>query len=132
MARILISEPHPDVRRLLERMVARLGHEPMSMRIPTPEDLTSGDVFILEPTDHVAAAFAQSASLAAPSLPLICASVAAPAEVLAELGVEFVACIVKPFTLDQLDGAIRQALAVGRARPRRPHCGEDPCEHRVA
>jgi CheY-like chemotaxis protein len=110
MARILICEPHDDVRRLLERMVARLGHEPIVATIPGPEHLTSADVFILEPAEPVGAVFAQAASLAVPELPLICSSVAAPPRELADLDVQFAAYLIKPYTVEQLRVAIEQAL----------------------
>ncbi len=110
MAKILICEPHEDVARLLERMVARLGHEPVSVTIPSPEHLTSADVLILEPAAPIGAVFAQAASLAVPELPLICASVAGPSEELADLGVRFAAYVFKPYTLEQLRVAIEHAL----------------------
>lgn len=117
MARILISESHGDVRRLLERMVTRLGHEPTAVIMPTPEQLTSADVLVVEPADPVGAVLAQAARLANPSLPLICASVAAAAPELAELGVEFAATLVKPFTAEELRSALDQVLLARRANP---------------
>ncbi len=115
MARILISEPHEDVRRLLERMVARLGHEPVAVGGPTPHQLTSADVFgadvfIVEPAAPIGAALARAARLIDPLLPLICASVAAPPPELTELGIVFAAALLKPFTLEQLGEAIDRAL----------------------
>jgi DNA-binding NtrC family response regulator len=114
MARILISEPHDDVRRLLERMVTRLGHEPIAVRAPTPQQLTSADAFVLEPTAPIGAVLAQAAHLIDPSLPLICASVTAPPLELAELGISFTATLVKPFTFEQLSAAIERALRARR------------------
>ncbi|MDX6414748.1 MAG: hypothetical protein QOH23_2158, partial [Gaiellaceae bacterium] len=38
MAQILISEPHPELRVLLEAVVRRAGHEPVG-----PGELTSDD-----------------------------------------------------------------------------------------
>ena len=116
MARILISEPHEDVRRLLVRMVERLGHEPLAPRVAAPCDLRSTDLFVLEPAAPLGAALAQAAHLLAPSLPLICASVQAPPPALLESGIVFEACLVKPFTLDQLASAIEQALGRHGAR----------------
>ena len=115
MARILISESHDDVRRLLERMVVRLGHEPLAVRAPTPQQLTSVDVFVLEPAAPIGAVLAQAAHLIDPTLPLICASVTAPPPELAELGISFTATLVKPFTLEQLGAAIERALRVRRS-----------------
>lgn len=118
MARILISEPHEDVRRLLERMVARLGHEPIAVGASTPQQLTSADadVFIVEPAAPIGAVLAQAAHLIDSSLPLICASVAAAPP---ELGIVFAATLIKPFTLEQLGGAIDRALGAQSAYARR-------------
>jgi CheY-like chemotaxis protein len=110
MARILISESHRDVRRLLERMLVRLGHEPIRVRVPETEQLLSADVVIVEPSDPIGAVLSQAASIARPSLPLICASVTEPPAELTELGVSFSACLIKPFTTKQLEAAIDQAL----------------------
>lgn len=124
MARILISEPHDDVRRLLERMVARLGHEPVAVGAPTPQQLTSADVssadvFIVEPAAPIGAMLARAAHLIDSSLPLICASVAAAPPELADLGIVFAATLLKPFTLEQLGGAIEEALRAQSAYARR-------------
>jgi hypothetical protein len=113
MARILISESHDDVGRLLVRMLTRLGHEPLVVTMPAPEQLLSADVLMVEPAAPIGAVLAQAARLVNPSLPLICASVEAlPAE-LAELGVVFAASLVKPFTAEQLGAAIEQSLRSG-------------------
>jgi DNA-binding NtrC family response regulator len=112
MAQILISESHEDVRRLLERMVTRLGHEAVIVGVPAPEQLRSADVLVVEPAAPVGAVLAQAASVAAPALPIICASVTAPP---CELSVEFVAALVKPFTAEQLSAAIDQALSTRQA-----------------
>jgi DNA-binding NtrC family response regulator len=125
MARILISEPHDDVRRLLERMTTRLGHEPIAVRAPTPQQLTSADVFILEPAAPICAVLAQAAHLIDPTLPLICASVIAPPPELAELGISFTATLVKPFTLEQFAAALDRALRTRRTH-RRDRRREDP------
>ncbi|HYM45981.1 MAG TPA: hypothetical protein VES65_07455 [Solirubrobacteraceae bacterium] len=95
-------------------MVARLGHEPIAVTAPTPQDLTGADVFVVEPAAPISMVLAQAAHLINPSLPLICASVTVPSPDLAELGVVFAACLVKPFTLEQLDRAIDQALLARR------------------
>jgi CheY-like chemotaxis protein len=116
MAQILISESHDDVRRLLERMVTRLGHEPVFVKVPAPAQLQSADVLVVEPAAPTGAVLAQAACIVNPTLPLICASVTGPPPELAELGVEFAACLVKPFTIEQLGAGIDQAL-----------CASEPC-----
>jgi CheY-like chemotaxis protein len=110
MARILICESHDAVRQMLERMVARLGHEPVAVRVPGPQELASADVFVLEPAAPIGVTMAQAASVIDPSLPLICASIAEPPAELAELGVVFAATLIKPFTSEQLSEAIERAL----------------------
>ncbi len=133
MARILISEPFHDVQRLLERMLTRLGHESVAVGMPDAEQLMSADALILEPLEPVGAVLAQAASIAHPSLPLICASVALPGAEFAELGVVFSACLIKPFTTSQLEAAIEQVLHAPRgsrddrrAEDRQPTTNELP------
>jgi CheY-like chemotaxis protein len=110
MAQILISEPDDAVRWLLERMVSRLGHEPVMVRVPSPDHLERADALLVEPTATLGVVLAQAASIAKPSLPIICSSGRGPAPELAMLGVVFAACLVKPFTLQQLKEAIDKAL----------------------
>ena len=95
---------------MLERMVARLGHEPVLVRVVAPEQLQSADVLVVEPAAPTGVVLAQAARIINPSLPLICASVTAPPSELAELGVLFAAALIKPFTTEQLGVAIEEAL----------------------
>jgi CheY-like chemotaxis protein len=125
MARILISEPHEDVRRLLVRMLGRLGHEPVVVTVPAPEQLLNADVLVVEPAAPIGAVLAQAARLVNPSLPLVCASVAAPPAELAELGVVFAASLVKPFTTAQLSVAINRSLRIVH------HLGSQPIRRRA-
>jgi hypothetical protein len=90
-------------------MVQRLGHEPIAVRAPSPEQLRSADVFVVEPAAPIGRVLAQAAHLIDPSLPIICASVAAAPPELAELGIVFAAVLIKPFTLGQLNVAIGEA-----------------------
>jgi hypothetical protein len=129
MKRIFISEPHEDLRQVLELMVMTLGHEPIPLNLPAARHLASAELLIIEPATPSGAALAQAASIANPSLALICASVARPPAELAELGVVFAASLRRPFTLDQLRGAIEQALrerqAYLRRHPGRAHRRSD-------
>jgi CheY-like chemotaxis protein len=105
----MISETHPEVRRLLERMIARAGDEPIVADEPTPARLRSVDVLVVETAAPRGVMLAQLARAANPSLPIVCASVAVPSQQLAEL-VDFEAVLVKPYTAEQLAVAIDQAL----------------------
>ncbi|HEY5287597.1 MAG TPA: hypothetical protein VIJ50_10880 [Solirubrobacteraceae bacterium] len=110
----MISEPREDVKRLMERMLLRLGHEPIATTVPDAEQLAGADALIVEPLDPVGAVLAQAASMARPSLPLICASVAQPGPEFVELGVAFSACLIKPFTTGQLEVVLERALTASR------------------
>jgi len=109
MARILISEPHEDVRKLLLRMVAELGHEGLVMDVPTPERFLRSDLFLVEPAAPIGAVLAKAAHLIRPDLPIVFVSV----EPTPELDVEPSAHVMKPFTLTQLGDAIDRALRAG-------------------
>jgi hypothetical protein len=93
-----------------------MGHEPIAVRAPSPQQLTSVDVFVVEPAAPIGAVLAQAAHLIDSSLPLICVSVTAPAPELAELGVVFATSLIKPFTFEQFGYAIEDALRVRRER----------------
>jgi hypothetical protein len=105
----MISEPHPDVHRLLERMIARAGDEPVVADTPTPAKLRSVDVLVVETAAPGGAMLAQLARAASPSLQIVCASVAVPSRELAEI-VDFAGALVKPYTAEQLMAIIDQAL----------------------
>jgi two-component SAPR family response regulator len=109
MARILISEPHEDVRKLLVRMVTDLGHEPLVMDVPTPERFLRADLFLVEPAAPVGAVLAKAAHLIRPEMPIVFVSVEPPPE----LDVEPVGHVMKPFTSVQLRDAIDRALGRG-------------------
>jgi glycosyltransferase involved in cell wall biosynthesis len=91
-------------------MATRLGHEPVFVQVPAPAQLQSADVLVVEPAAPTGAVLAQAALIVNPTLPLICASVTGPPSELTELGVEFAASLVKPFSAEQLGAAIDEAL----------------------
>ncbi|MFL5917526.1 MAG: hypothetical protein ACJ74L_07520 [Gaiellaceae bacterium] len=107
MARILIHEPHPDVRVLLEAVVTRAGHEPVGQG-----ELTNGDaphLMILEPASAEGLAAAARLRGRLEGLPIICASIEPPS--IASKQLQPVAYLVKPFPLAELERAIAGALA---------------------
>jgi len=106
MARILISEPHPDVRVLLEAVVRRAGHEPVGHGELVDE---APELMILEPVfaDGLAAAARLRDRLE--DLPIICTSIAPPNAATRALGP--IAHLIKPFRLGELEAAIASALA---------------------
>lgn len=107
----MISEPHEGVRRMLERLVARLGHEAVALDArPTPAQLRSADILLVEPASS-GVGLARTARAANPSVAIICAGVAVPPAELDELEPNLAGFVTKPFTPEQLNAAIQQALA---------------------
>jgi DNA-binding response OmpR family regulator len=107
MARILISEPHPDLRALLEAIVRRTGHEPVGQGELTDDDAPA--VMILEPASADSLAAAARLRRRLENLPIICTSVSPPSPNTRDL--RPVAYLVKPFRLGELEAAIVSALA---------------------
>jgi DNA-binding response OmpR family regulator len=106
MARILVAEPHPDLRMLLETIVRRAGHEPVSFGELNGHSL---DLLILEPASpyHVEEAVRLRQRLR--DLPIICTSILPPSDETRAL--EPSVYLVKPFRLCELERAIIFALA---------------------
>ncbi|HEY7829726.1 MAG TPA: hypothetical protein VIC06_04085 [Solirubrobacteraceae bacterium] len=112
----MISEPHPGVRLMLKRMVARLGHEPVTAEPrPTPAQLRSADVLLLEPRVPSGVSLARTARAANPGVAIVCAGIAAPLVELSQLEPNLAAIVGRPLGIEQLDGAIRRALVHGNS-----------------
>ena len=107
MARILICEPHPDLRVLLETVVRRAGHEPVGHGELTSDDAPA--VMILEPASADGLAAAAGLRRRLEDLPIICTSISPPSDETRSLGP--VAHLIKPFRLGDLEAAIVSALA---------------------
>ena len=106
MARILIVEPHRDIRFLLEVVVTRLGHVPVAD--PGEADETPDvDAAVIDPDE--AASFALAARLHSEAVPVVFTSIFPPRPETLEL--EPVAYLLKPFPLYALEDAL--ACAVG-------------------
>jgi hypothetical protein len=111
MARILIADPHPDVRSLLAFVVRRLGHDAVGY---SETDGTLGDVdaIVIEPGDRLALALGRRARAQAPAIPVLCASIYPPSAETDELHPD--AYLEKPFPLGDLERALMGALASRR------------------
>lgn len=108
MGRILIAEPHADVRSLFEFVVERLGHEPLAVVRGDASELPHVDAVIIEPAAPGALALARSLRGRSADLPIVCASIF-PAEPAAlELGP--LAYLEKPFGLSELEYVLRLAM----------------------
>jgi len=111
MARILIAEPHADVRALLEIVVARLGHEPVRYDGLAP-DLREVDAAVIEPGEGIGLEL--SRRLRGRDVPVVVASIFPPSAEL--LALEPVAYLIKPFPLYALERALASALEPAAAR----------------
>ncbi len=105
VAKIVVSEPQEEVRELLLRVVARLGHE--GLAYGSEHDLDGAGALLLEPA---AAEAAEAASVArACGVPVVCVSIYPPSDETRAL--EPVAFLHKPFAIVDLERAIVEALA---------------------
>ena len=107
MARILISEPHPDLRVLIEAVVRRTGNEPVGQGELTSDD--APELMILEPASAEGLAMATRLRRRLLDLPIICTSIGPPSAATETL--RPAAYLVKPFRLAELENALRSALA---------------------
>ena len=107
MARVLICEPHPEVRELLSHIVVRLGHDP----VLGDAALAPVDVILLEPSHTPSVERAQAFRAVNGETPIICASIELPDAGSRRLAP--IAYLVKPFALPDLEHAISRALASG-------------------
>jgi CheY-like chemotaxis protein len=106
MAKILISEPHEDVRMLLMAMAARLGHEPVPVEAVATVP-TDAQVLVFEPAEPESLEHAQALRRELPDLRLVCVSIKPPEPEWLELGPS--AYVIKPFSLDSLHSALTAA-----------------------
>jgi CheY-like chemotaxis protein len=107
VARILISEPHPDLRILMEAVVRRSGNVPVGSGELTDDD--APQVMILEPASADGLAAAARLRVRLGDIPIICASIYPPTDESCALSP--VAHLIKPFRLRELEAAILSALA---------------------
>jgi DNA-binding response OmpR family regulator len=104
VARILLDEPHPDVRQLMEVVVRRLGHEPVA-RSADDLRLDGIEAAIVEPASG---GLALARRLREHDVPVVFTSIF-PAED-ETLALEPAAYLVKPFALHKLESALAAAL----------------------
>ncbi|MEZ5100840.1 MAG: hypothetical protein R3C15_13775 [Thermoleophilia bacterium] len=115
LGRILIGEPHREVREVLGSLVAGLGHE--AVHAPGA-DLPGGAddlvAAIVDPADPDALDLARALRVARPDLPIVGASGHGPSAETRSLAPD--AHLLKPFPLDDLATALTAAVARARSR----------------
>ena len=106
MATILIVDPDPATRSLLELLCLRLGHNPIG-----PREWVEGEepnLLMLEPASRPGVRLARGVRRRFPQLPVLCVSIDGPSEDSRALGP--VGHVMKPFRRTQLERALEQAL----------------------
>jgi hypothetical protein len=106
VAKILIIEPHADIRSLLELVVRRLGHEPMVWEGGDPQPLAA-DAAVIEPGEGAGLTLARR--LRRLGIPVLITSIFPPER--ETLDLQPSAYLVKPFPLYALENALHSALA---------------------
>jgi CheY-like chemotaxis protein len=107
VARILIVEPHADIRSLFEHVIRRAGHEPV-LAEADGADAPEVDAAVIEPGDSQGLALARR--LRQLGRPIVFASIFPADQEMLDL--EPAAYFVKPFALAELEHALGQALGV--------------------
>jgi DNA-binding response OmpR family regulator len=106
VATILIVDPDPATKSLLELLVLRLGHRPIGQR-----ELAEGeepDLMLLEPASRLGLRLAHKLRRRRPRLPVLCVSIEPPSWETRELGA--IGHVMKPFRRSQLERALETAL----------------------
>jgi len=111
---VLLCEPHDDISALLELVVRRLGHHPVSWS-PGDRELPDIDAAVIEPGDADGLVVARR--MHAEGVPVVFTSIFPPDETL--LALDPIAYLVKPFPLSALERALSEALG----RPGEPDAG---------
>jgi CheY-like chemotaxis protein len=106
VGRILILEPQPEIRELVRRVAARLGHETV---LEIPSEQPEIDAVVVEPESYRALTVAQQLRESSQELPIICASIAPPNDRTRKL--RPVAHLQKPFTLGELQRVLAAAVS---------------------
>lgn len=113
MARILVAEPDPDARALIQRAIATAGHETVLYR--PGSELPEVDVMVFEPSiGQRAVALAKVLATATPPVPVVVVSIQPPELTVHEL--RPVAYVLKPFSLDELRAAVEKAVRIASER----------------
>jgi DNA-binding response OmpR family regulator len=108
MAAILISEPNFEIRELLARVIEAMACETATS---PATDADAVDLLLVEPGWPEGLALARRLRAARPELPIVLLSIYPP-QLESEL-LSPTAYLVKPFSVAELQGVLRNALAAG-------------------
>jgi two-component SAPR family response regulator len=106
VAAVLINDPDPATRSLLELVIERLGHRPIGSRAWLDGD--EPDLVLLEPVSRPGVRLVRGLRRRLPHVPVLCVSIDGPNG--ESLSLEPVAHVMKPFRRSQLERAVEEAL----------------------
>jgi DNA-binding response OmpR family regulator len=106
VAKVLLHESDPALRRLLELQLRRLGHEPVVADAGSAA--VTADIAVVEPADPAGLALARSLRAWRPELPLVFLSTREPTQTTRELTPE--AHALKPWRLAELGRLLERVL----------------------
>jgi CheY-like chemotaxis protein len=109
MARILVAEKHPAVRRLIELRLEQLGHQPVAWD-GGDVAVETVDAAVVEPDDLETLSFARTLRRDHPHLPVVISS--ARGRTLETAWLRPAAHLVKPYSLSRLERALDDTLAL--------------------
>jgi CheY-like chemotaxis protein len=109
MARILVSEADPDVRRLLVVLIERLGHEAivLDFDVVVPP---AADLLLVEPDSPLCLEHARLVRTYYPELPVICLTALPDNGCFLKRGP--LGFLQKPFTVDLMRSTVQGALGI--------------------
>ncbi len=107
MATIVVLDPDPATRSLLEVLVLRLGHRPVGQWELAEDEIP--DLMLLEPASRAGMRHAQRMRSRLPELPILCVSIEPPRSEVRDLGI--VGHVMKPFRRLVLERALEDALS---------------------
>ncbi len=108
MAKILVSEADPDVRRLLVVLIERLGHEAIVLE-PDVVVPPRADLLLVEPESTVCLEHARLARAYFPELPVLCLNALPAAGSFLTRGP--LGYLQKPFTVEVMRATVQHALS---------------------
>jgi DNA-binding response OmpR family regulator len=111
MASVLITDPDPETRKLLEVLVLHLGHRPLA-----PADLVAGEepgLVLLEPASEAALDQIRVLRNRSMQVPIVCVTTLSTSSEANAL--RPAAYLIKPFTRSELERALQAALGFTEA-----------------
>jgi hypothetical protein len=126
MATILIMDPDPAIRSLLEVLVLRLGHRPIGQWELAEDE--SPDLLLLEPASRVDMRHGLRLRSRFPEMPILCVSIDPPSLEVGNLGIS--GHLMKPFRRSQFEQSLESALC-GDGSPRGSLLSRRPVRRRA-